>query len=92
MFNSQEIQNLAKEIGIDYETEKEKYLWFLIQVIIINFCCYTSKIVNLELPPGWMREEDPSGVVYYHNPNENITSTKHPQISKFRLLFNEILE
>lgn len=48
--------------------------------------------MNLDLPPGWMREEDPSGAIYYHNPNENVNSSKHPMISKFRSLFNEILE
>ena len=32
-----EVQSLAKQIGIDYETEKDKYLWFLAQVSIDYF-------------------------------------------------------
>jgi len=79
-YKENEVQSLARQIGIDYETEKEKYLWFLAQV------------VNLDLPPGWMREEDPDGAIYYHNPGENLTTQKHPMIAKFRSLFNEILE
>jgi hypothetical protein len=29
---SQELENLAQQIGIDYENEKKKYHWFLVQV------------------------------------------------------------
>jgi WW domain. len=46
----------------------------------------------LDLPPEWVREEDPSGAVYYLNAKENISTKRHPLISKFRSLFMEILE
>jgi len=60
--------------------------------VFTNSLVSLEKVVNLDLPPGWMREEDPNGAIYYHNPGENQTTTKHPMIAKFRSLFNEILE
>ncbi len=33
----QEIESLAKQIGIDYETEKKKYFWFLVQANYLLF-------------------------------------------------------
>lgn len=36
-YKENEVQSLARQIGIDYETEKEKYLWFLAQVDYLEY-------------------------------------------------------
>jgi len=46
--NDKEVQSLARQIGIDYETEKEKYLWFLAQVHFFITSLITNQLKGSE--------------------------------------------
>ena len=49
------------------------------------------KISNLELPFGWTKKEK-NETIYYYNKQLKIKSDKHPNLGRFRLIFQEILE
>lgn len=87
-----EQKKLSQQIGIEYDSEKEKYNWFLSQVIKkYEIFELLSKISNLDLPFGWTKKFK-NDTVYYYNSQMKIKTEKHPNLGRFRLIFQEILE
>lgn len=48
--------------------------------------------MEIELPPEWLREEQPDGKYIYINEIDGSTLTHHPLLSKFRTIFVDVLK
>jgi hypothetical protein len=70
-----ELRILASQIGIDYDSEGDKFGWFLISC---------SKV---DLKNSWTKEYDPDGTLYFFNLEKNAHSYTHPLLTSFQLIF-----
>ena len=76
----EELKDMANSIGICYETEGQKYGW------------YIEQCVKSQLPTGWVKESDPTGKYYYYHEATGEIVNSHPSIFQFRQFFADYVE
>lgn len=78
-FNTLEVQNFARNVGIDYRIDLERYGWFV------------KIALGVPLPYPWTREKDPNGGIVYSNQETDELCPHHPLELFFRKTFNKVI-